>query len=152
MAEAFQYDVFLSHSAKDKAMGRFSHSLSASTGERVRVRCRSFHLAARLRQNGLKVWFDEWEIKPGDQTSKPGSSRRESAQTSERADESMSGLTSAATRGEKIEEGLEPSNFGCRTSNFGFAQPGMSSNAFGLDWAQPQQPSTFNHQPHPAPR
>lgn len=46
MAENFQYDVFLSHSEKDKAVVR--------------------PLAERLRNDGLKVWFDEWEIKPGD--------------------------------------------------------------------------------------
>ena len=43
---AFAYDVFLSHSAKDKAVVR--------------------PLAERLRQDGLKVWFDEWVLKPGD--------------------------------------------------------------------------------------
>jgi hypothetical protein len=37
----FQYDVFLSHSAKDKAIVR--------------------PLAERLRADGLKVWFDELE-------------------------------------------------------------------------------------------
>ena len=42
----FAYDVFLSHSAKDKAVVR--------------------PLAERLRQDGLKVWFDEWVLKPGD--------------------------------------------------------------------------------------
>ena len=42
----FQYDVFLSHSAKDKAVVR--------------------SLAERLRADGLKVWFDEWVLKPGD--------------------------------------------------------------------------------------
>ena len=46
MAETFRYDVFLSHSAKDKAVVRA--------------------LAERLRTDGLNVWFDEWEIKPGD--------------------------------------------------------------------------------------
>ena len=46
MADAFQYDVFLSHSAKDTAVVR--------------------PLAERLRQDGLKVWFDEWVLKPGD--------------------------------------------------------------------------------------
>ena len=46
MPDDFQYDVFLSHSAKDKAVVR--------------------PLAERLRQNGLKVWFDEWVLKPGD--------------------------------------------------------------------------------------
>jgi len=59
MPDEFTHDVFLSHSSKDKAVVR--------------------PLAERLRKDGLKVWFDEWEIKPGDQTSKPGSSRRESA-------------------------------------------------------------------------
>jgi small GTP-binding protein len=42
----FQYDVFLSHSAKDKAVVRT--------------------LAERLRKDGLKVWFEEWVLKPGD--------------------------------------------------------------------------------------
>ena len=46
MTERFQFDVFLSHSAKDKAVVR--------------------PLAERLRQDGLKVWFDEWVLKPGD--------------------------------------------------------------------------------------
>ena len=43
---AFTYDVFLSHSAKDKAVVR--------------------SLAERLKGDGLRVWFDEWEIRPGD--------------------------------------------------------------------------------------
>ncbi len=46
MAETFTYDVFLSHSAKDKATVR--------------------KLAQRLKKDGLRVWFDEWEIQPGD--------------------------------------------------------------------------------------
>src|SRR5687767_923424 len=46
MADDFTYDVFLSHSAKDKAVVR--------------------PLAERLREDGLRVWFDEWEIRPGD--------------------------------------------------------------------------------------
>ncbi len=46
MGQEFEYDVFLSHSAKDKAVVR--------------------QLAERLRQDGLKVWFDKWEIKAGD--------------------------------------------------------------------------------------
>ncbi len=45
MSAEFQYNVFLSHSAKDKAVVR--------------------PLAERLRQDGLKVWFDEWQIEPG---------------------------------------------------------------------------------------
>jgi len=82
-AEHFTHDVFLSHSAKDKTVVRA--------------------IAERLREDGLKVWFDEWVIEPGD--SIPA----------------------------KIEEGLEPPNFGFRISDFGFAQPGMSANAFGSD-------------------
>ena len=46
MAEQFKYDAFLSHSSKDKAVVR--------------------NLAERLRTDGLRIWFDEWEIKPGD--------------------------------------------------------------------------------------
>ena len=42
----FEFDVFLSHSSKDKATVR--------------------NIAERLRSDGLKVWFDEWVIKPGD--------------------------------------------------------------------------------------
>jgi hypothetical protein len=45
MADNFSYDVFLSHNAKDKP----------------RVR----RLAERLKQAGLLVWFDDWEVKPG---------------------------------------------------------------------------------------
>ena len=43
---SFQYDVFISHSSKDKTAVR--------------------ELAQRLRADGLRVWLDEWEIKPGD--------------------------------------------------------------------------------------
>ncbi|MBL8190572.1 MAG: toll/interleukin-1 receptor domain-containing protein [Acidobacteria bacterium] len=46
MAEEFNYDVFLSHSVKDKPIVR--------------------ELAERLRKDGLKVWLDEWVLKPGD--------------------------------------------------------------------------------------
>jgi WD40 repeat protein len=46
MADDFRYDVFLSHSSKDKAVVR--------------------PLAERLRADGLRVWYDEWELKPGD--------------------------------------------------------------------------------------
>ena len=45
-AETFTHDVFLSHSAKDKAVVR--------------------PLAERFRRDGLIVWFDEWVLKPGD--------------------------------------------------------------------------------------
>ena len=86
MSGDFQYEVFLSHSAKDKAVVRA--------------------VAERLRADGLKVWFDEWEMNPGD--SIPA----------------------------KIEEGLEHSELGIRNSEFGIAQPSMSANAVGSDWAQ----------------
>jgi small GTP-binding protein len=42
----FAYDVFVSHSPTDKAVVRA--------------------IAERLRQDGLRVWFDEWELKSGD--------------------------------------------------------------------------------------
>ena len=43
MADGFTYDLFLSHNSQDKP--------------RVRG------LAERLKQAGLRVWFDEWVIK-----------------------------------------------------------------------------------------
>jgi hypothetical protein len=46
MADRFTYDVFLSHNSQDKP----------------RVR----RLAEELRAAGLRVWFDEWVLKPGD--------------------------------------------------------------------------------------
>ena len=46
MADDFKYDVFLSHSEKDKLVVR--------------------PIAERLRTDGLRVWFDEWEIRVGD--------------------------------------------------------------------------------------
>jgi len=45
MPDDFTYDVFLSHSPKDKAVVRA--------------------IAERLRADGLLVWLDEWELKPG---------------------------------------------------------------------------------------
>jgi len=50
MPDQFQYDVFLNHSAKDKSAVR--------------------PLVERLRKDGLKVWFGEWELKPGDHLQK----------------------------------------------------------------------------------
>ena len=50
MPDEFQFDVFLSPSAKDKAVVR--------------------PLAERLRADGVKVWFDEWVLKPGDSIEK----------------------------------------------------------------------------------
>jgi WD40 repeat protein len=46
MSEQFSFDVFLSHSSKDKPI---VHAL-----------------AERLRSDGLRVWLDDWEIHPGD--------------------------------------------------------------------------------------
>ena len=46
MPETFSHDVFLSHSSKDKAVVR--------------------DIAERLKKDGVKVWFDEWVLKPGD--------------------------------------------------------------------------------------
>jgi hypothetical protein len=46
MADDFTYDVFLSHSSKDTAVVRA--------------------IAERLRADNLRVWFDAWELKPGD--------------------------------------------------------------------------------------
>lgn len=46
MADEFKYDVFLSHSSKDLDVVR--------------------DVAERLRADGLRVWFDEWEIRAGD--------------------------------------------------------------------------------------
>jgi hypothetical protein len=46
MSDQFSYDVFLSHNSQD----------------RPRVR----RLAEALRAAGLRVWFDEWVIQPGD--------------------------------------------------------------------------------------
>ena len=65
MPDEFPCDVFLSHSEKDKAVVR--------------------PLAERLRADGVKVWFDEWVLKPGD------SNERNQSKTA------------------KIEEGLERS-------------------------------------------
>ena len=44
--ENFQYDVFLSHAGEDTAW------------------CEA--LAKRLRNEGVRVWFDKWELQPGD--------------------------------------------------------------------------------------
>ncbi|QDV49575.1 tetratricopeptide repeat protein [Gimesia fumaroli] len=45
----FEFDVFLSHASADKLVVR--------------------ELAERLRKDGLRVWLDEWVIKPGDSIS-----------------------------------------------------------------------------------
>jgi len=102
MDNEFLYDVFLSHSVKDKAVVQ--------------------PLAERLRQDGLKVWFDEWMLKPGDSIAS------------------------------KIEAGLEHSRVLACPSEAPVRRRMrcMSANAYDSDWAQlltHPQPSTFNHQP-----
>jgi len=44
--DQFDYDVFISHSSRDREVVH--------------------ELAGRLRGDGLRVWLDDWEIKPGD--------------------------------------------------------------------------------------
>jgi len=51
MADDFTYNVFLSHSSQDKAVVRA--------------------IAERLRADGLRVRFDDWERRPGDRDSIP---------------------------------------------------------------------------------
>src|SRR5258708_24104188 len=46
MSDQFTFDVFLSHSSKDNAV---VHAI-----------------AEKLRADGLRVWLDDWEIRPGD--------------------------------------------------------------------------------------
>jgi small GTP-binding protein len=48
VTDTFKYDVFLSHSSKDKEVVR--------------------SLAEQLRADGMRVWLDDWEIRPGDST------------------------------------------------------------------------------------
>jgi hypothetical protein len=45
MSEQFRFDVFLSYSSGDRDIVR--------------------GIAERLKKDGLKVWFDEWMIRPG---------------------------------------------------------------------------------------
>jgi hypothetical protein len=85
---AFTHDVFLRHSAKGKAAVRA--------------------VAERLRNDGLRVWFDEWVLKP-------------KVPLAHRMGEG------AGVRAAKIEEGLDHSRVLVLC---------MSANAFGSDWAQ----------------
>ncbi|MBI3416469.1 MAG: toll/interleukin-1 receptor domain-containing protein [Verrucomicrobia bacterium] len=109
MPDEFQYDVFVSHSGKDKTVVRA--------------------VAERLRKDGLRVWFDEWEISVASVCDRRGDARR-----------SQSAATVA-----KTEEDLEHSRV---------LVLWMAANAFGSDWAQLRthsQLSTFNPQPTTAP-
>ena len=45
-ADEFKWDVFLSHSSQDKDVVR--------------------DIANRLKSDGVRVWFSDWEIRPGD--------------------------------------------------------------------------------------
>ena len=45
MSEATRFDVFLSHNSQDKPQVE--------------------QLACWLREQGLRVWYDEWELRPG---------------------------------------------------------------------------------------
>ena len=86
MADDFRYDVFLSHSAKDTAVVR--------------------DIAERLHDDGLRVWFETWELKPR--------SRK-------------------ATREKQIEEGLEQSRalVLCMSANaFGSEWAQLETGAF----------------------
>jgi len=65
MPDEFPDDVFLSHSAKDKAVVR--------------------PLAERLRADGVKVWFDEWVLQPCDSIEK---NRSNTAKIEERLERS----------------------------------------------------------------
>jgi hypothetical protein len=93
----FARDVFLSHSAKDKAVVRA--------------------IAGRLRADGLRVWFDEWEI---------------------RSHDSLSPRERARVRAAKIKDGLEHSRvLACPAVASGRRRMlCMSAHAFGSDWAQ----------------
>ena len=44
--DSYNYDVFLSHNSKDKTVAR--------------------EIATRLREAEIRLWFDEWVLKPGD--------------------------------------------------------------------------------------
>jgi hypothetical protein len=126
MSTGFPYEVFLSHSAKDKAVVR--------------------SLAERLRKDGLKVWFDEWEYPSpagaGEGGRRPGEGRGAKVDSIPA----------------KIEEGLERSRVLSLAHRMGEgarrAGEGCAAHAFGSDWAQLltySQPSTFNSQPTTAP-
>jgi small GTP-binding protein len=61
MSKTFNYDVFISHSSKDKPVVR--------------------ELAERLKGDGLRVWFDERQIQPDDPTPSEINERLEQSRT-----------------------------------------------------------------------
>jgi len=84
MAEDFLYDVLLSRSAKDKVVVR--------------------PLAARLRDAGLRLWFDEWVL--------PVAASRQSAESSlggKGTREEDDGALPRRRYADRIDEGLEHS-------------------------------------------
>jgi len=91
----YTYDAFLSHSAKDKAVAR--------------------DVAARLQQDGVRVWLDEEQL-PSPAGAGAGG-RRPGEGRGEKPDSIPA----------KIEAGLEHSRVLVLC---------MSANAFGSDWAQ----------------
>ncbi|HAB15324.1 MAG TPA: toll/interleukin-1 receptor domain-containing protein [Verrucomicrobiota bacterium] len=110
MPDEFPYDIFLSHSAKDKAVVR--------------------NVAERLRKDGVKVWpvspksrreggFDEWVLKPGDSIP---------------AKINLPSLKSYGKTGEGLDE---RSGLACPVeAHWRRRMLCMSANAFGSDWAQ----------------
>jgi hypothetical protein len=88
---AFTHDVFLSHSAEDKAVVRA--------------------MAKRLQKDGLQVWRDKWEI--------PVAASRQSAAFSPEGQEPEDlGALPSHRYAEKIEEGLGRSRFEFQPSAF----------------------------------
>ena len=88
---AFTHDVFLSHSAEDKAVVRA--------------------MAKRLQKDGLRVWRDKWEI--------PVAASRQSAAFSPGDQEQEDGGALPRRRyAEKIEHGLGRSRFAFQPSEF----------------------------------
>jgi hypothetical protein len=119
MVNEFQFDVFLSHSAKDKAVVR--------------------ELAARLQQDGVRVWLDEEQLPSpagAGGVLRPSDGKRWRSRMREDTWPGEGRGAEADSIPAKIEAGLEHSNFGFPISDFRFAQPGMSANAFGSDRAR----------------
>jgi hypothetical protein len=129
MPNDFPYDVFLSHSAKDK------QAVPVPTVVRPR--------AKRLRAGGLKVWLDEWEL-PSPAGAREGG-RRPGEGRGVQADSIPA----------EIEDGLEHSRVLPLAHRMGEGgrRPGkgcLSAQAFGSDWVQllkRPQPSTLDPQP-----
>ncbi|WP_395743598.1 TIR domain-containing protein [Prosthecobacter sp.] len=105
MPDDLQFDVFLSYSTKDREV--------------------VYGIAEQLKSDGVKVWFDEWQIKVTEGVNlgaKPSLKERAAAKLRDELD-----------RKKKIEEGLERSRMLVLC---------MSANAFGTDWAE-LEPYTF---------